>query len=1075
MMTSASVLCVVSAVIITSEVVSIRKKMVEDLATLAQMIGSNSTASLLFYDKEAAIETLSALSAEPHIVSGYILSKRGKTFARYFRGGLRKARVEIGEMPGDQALSTIPLNRYLMLSQGHEFSKQYLDVSHPIRLEKEILGRVYLRADLAGLHSRLWWFGKILGGVWLLACGVAFLLSTLLQKIVSRPILALTKTVERVSHEKRYDLRAPVAGKDEVGTLIAGFNDMLGQIETQEKELKQYGEQLEMLVKLRTGELAETNTQLKKEIQRRTKAQQKQAMALKEIRTILEAMPFGIIIVGRDKKIRKVNKAALDLIGSTTDDGLLHHVCHRNICPAELGKCPIIDLSQAVDSSERTLIHQNGEHIPILKTVVPIELEGEEVLLEAFVDISKMKEAEAALKEAKEAAEASAKAKSQFLANMSHEIRTPMNGVLGMTDLLLKTDLNDKQAQFANSVKRSGESLLDLINDILDFSKIEAGKMQLNAIPFDLRTAAEEVVTSLAKLAHDKGLEITAHLEDAVPTAVIGDPGRLRQILTNLVGNAIKFTETGEVNVTVSLLEDQHEVVLLKFTVTDTGIGIEASARDAIFEHFSQADGSTTRKYGGTGLGLSIAKQLSAMMGGEIGATSEPGEGSTFWFTARLERSTEKKLPEVISKEDFENIPVLVVDDNHTTLTIIEGFLTGWHMACQVASNGSQAMDLLKKAASEQKPFEIVITDMMMPDMDGLELARAIKADKTLSDCSIVLLASFGLRGDAQEAKEAGIAAYLTKPVRKHEFQDCLASMIGNRGMTSADSPLITRHSLSEARWTFPSQILVAEDNRVNQEVAKELLESMGCHVDIVQNGKGALEAAADKAYDLIFMDCQMPEMDGYEAARSIRGQEDLGEGYHRIPIIALTAHAMVGDREKCLEAGMDDYLTKPYREEKLQMMLERWLPDSKKVWHTETPAATDETVPPVSQYESAEEGACLDPAPLEAIRRLQKEGAPDILDRVVGIYLDESGDLVQSLRDAIPAGDAESLRQAAHSLKSSSANVGAKELAELCKQLEALGRDQEMNNAPSILEKLEREYHHVRSALKEVMHDNPG
>ncbi|HEX9426828.1 MAG TPA: response regulator, partial [Candidatus Polarisedimenticolia bacterium] len=480
-------------------------------------------------------------------------------------------------------------------------------------------------------------------------------------------------------------------------------------------------------------------------------------------------------------------------------------------------------------------------------------------------------------------------AKSQFLANMSHEIRTPMNGVIGMIELLKDTELTPKQRRFADTVYTSAESLLNVINDILDFSKIEAGRLELEAIDFDLRQTAEDVCELLAERAQSKGLELACIIDDAVGTQVRGDPGRLRQILINLVGNAIKFTEKGEVVVRIKPEPRGPRGPLLRFEVSDTGIGIDAEARSRIFHAFTQADGSTTRRYGGTGLGLAITKQLAEMMGGAVGVESEPGRGSNFWFTARFEPAAASVRPATPRPKGLQGLKVMIVDDNATNRELLQHQVASWGMQEGCAENGSQALTMLRAAAVEGRPFDLAILDMMMPGMDGMQLARTIKADRTIASVRLVILTSMGLRGDAAEARRAKIEAYLSKPVRQSELYNCLATLMGKGAGNDA---LVTRHSLSEGRARLNGLILLAEDNPVNQEVVRAMIESIGCQVTITPDGEAVLDAMTRQKFDLVLMDCQMPKMDGFEATAELRRREQATPGSPRMPVIALTANA---------------------------------------------------------------------------------------------------------------------------------------------------------------------------------------
>jgi two-component system, sensor histidine kinase and response regulator len=527
--------------------------------------------------------------------------------------------------------------------------------------------------------------------------------------------------------------------------------------------------------------------------------------------------------------------------------------------------------------------------------------------------VRELKATQEELGRAKEAAENANRAKSLFLANMSHDIRTPMNGIIGMTDLCLDTELTDEQREYLGMVKSSADSLLSLLNDILDFSKIEGGMLELEKIDFNLSDTVEDTVKSLAYLAHKKGLELACRIHTEVPVALVGDPGRLRQIIVNLVGNALKFTETGEVVLEVDLQDEDEDAAVLRFSITDTGIGIPPEKQEKIFEAFSQAEESTTRRYGGTGLGLSISTKLVSLMGGKIWVESEPGKGYVFGFTAKFGVQKTLLRQKKNQRSDLKGLPVLVIDDNATHREILEEILLNWDMV-PVVSEGDHAFQALREARHPNRPFSLVLLDAHASEKGGFDLASEIRENSDWSAPMIMMTSSVGLRGDAEQCRRLGIAAYLTKPIKQSELFDAILTVLDIREAPQEERNVVTKHSVREGRAAL--RVLLAEDNVVNQRLAVMILNKRGYDVVVAVNGKEAVAAVEQEAFDVILMDVQMPEMDGFEATASIRKKEKDTGGH--IPIIAMTAHAMKGDRERCLAAGMDGYLSKPIRPDSL-------------------------------------------------------------------------------------------------------------------------------------------------------------
>jgi PAS domain S-box-containing protein len=1028
MLTSCLSLVLACGGFLAYELITFRATMVENLSMLGDIVANYSTTVVSFKYKEDARKNLAMLRSERSVEAAWILTKDGQVFAEYFRENNRRAAAPL-------------------LAHGqHLFDGDALVIQRPIRHDDEIIGAVCLRSNLDAFYSRLWQYGTI-AGILLLASGLlAYLLSIRLQRVISHPILELARTARSVAQEKNYSVRATKRSNDEIGALIDGFNDMLRQIQERDAALQAARDGLEKRVEERTGELQMEIVERRKAEQALWESEQLYAQIALNASDVLYVIHTDTEQVDWFGQIDNVlGYGEGEFARSLEAWNRSIHADDRERVSAAYREA---HHSGRTFTEEYRIARKDGSYVYWSDRGRPIYNHKGVVIkfIGACTDITERKHREEELCKAKEGAEAASHAKSQFLANMSHEIRTPMNGIIGMTSLALETELTGEQRGLLTTVKESSDTLLALINDILDFSKIEAGKLTLEPVEFDLRNCLEDTLLTVALRAHQKGLELACHLPPDVPEALVGDPGRLRQVVLNLVGNAIKFTARGEVVVGVHVKSQNEYGVTLHFTISDTGIGIPTEKQRMIFEPFTQADGSTTRNYGGTGLGLAISTQLVALMGGRIWVESEVGEGSRFQFTARFALQENPAARPVPTQVILKGLPTLVVDDNATTRRILEEFLHRWEMKPVPVGGGEAALTELERAATAGQSYPLVLLDAMMPHVDGFALARKIKESPHLANAVIMMLSSADQVTDSARCRELGVSVYLTKPVRQSELLDAIMSALGDGKLRAAAS------SMAETvRKNYCSlRVLLAEDNPVNQRLAVRIMEKWGHSVTVVGNGRKALETWAKEDFDLILMDVQMPEMSGLEATEAIREREKTSA--RRIPIIAMTAHAMEGDREKCLAVGMDQYVTKPIDQKRLFEVVEAFCVVRP---HSES----------LSMNQSSQE---LSFDPDAALKRV--DGDRELLREVANLFFEDTPRLLAEVRNAIQRGDGKALERSAHTLKGSVGNFGARTAFEAAFSLEQMGRNGDFARATEVFTQLDRQVTLLIPALEAAL-----
>jgi two-component system sensor histidine kinase/response regulator len=1009
----------------------------EDLNALANILGTNSTAPLAFKDPNSAQDILRALAAKPHILSAVIYDRDGKPFAAYHRGA---SRDKYSAPPVESDSSRFTSNRVLIFQA--------------IIFQGEKVGTVFLEGDTVEskqlLVGYLFFFGLIVAVVSL----GAYAMAGRLQRPISNPILELAWTTKMVTSTRDYSIRAGKHSEDEVGVLIDGFNEMLGQIQKRDAELRHAREDLERRVDERTAELEQ-------EVADRQRAQEALRESEGRIRLLLDSTAEAIFGIDRDGNFTFCNPATLRLLGYEKGDALLgkqahemmHH-SHANGTPYPLAECPIVPSRQRgeeIHSDSEVFWRSDGSCFPAEFWAYPIRKEGEIVgAVITFLDITERKRAEAALVEAKEAAEAASRAKSEFLANMSHEIRTPMNGIIGMTELALDTTLTAEQRNYLSLVRSSADSLLHVINDILDFSKIEAGKLEFEKTEFEIRDLLRDTLKTLAQRTDQKPLELCARVSPSLPKSLIGDPTRLRQLIVNLVGNAIKFTEEGNVFLDAELEESIGDEVRLHISVSDTGMGIPLEKQHIIFESFAQADGSTTRRFGGTGLGLTISRQLVELMGGRIWVESEAGKGSTFHFTCKFQRGTATSSEqERIAEHSLPGLNVLVVDNNPVNRKIFSEMLTNWRMNPTLADGGAAALEILEAAQEAGQAFPVVLLDALMPNVGGFQVFERIQAKPSLAGAVIMLLSGNRHLADTARCRELGVKQCLTKPVGQSELLDAILVALG---LGAVEERLIESSvRVPEKPRGRPLNILLSEDNPVNQMLAIRLLEKAGHRVTLASTGREALTAwenAGTPGFDIVLMDIQMPEMDGMEATAAIREREK-NSGKH-VPILAMTAHAMRGDKERCLASGMDGYVSKPIHPASLFAEIERCLAAS----------GRSNTMTEISEGP----GELIDRASL--LERV--EGDQELLTEMIHLFQGDAPKLLTAMREALQRGDMAVLERSAHSLKGAVSNLSAKATAAAL-QLEKDAKNKDAEAAKKSLAEVERAVERLLPALAEL------
>ena len=1057
MTTSGAILLFALATLLTIEIFTARSNLSTKVTAIAKIVAQNSQAALSFQDKADAHRILQSLAEEESLALVVLYSQDDRIFTTF-----SKTPISTDNLPK------------LPNKIGPHFTKNYLEVTHLVERNGEKIGTVYIRANLYQLNATIKRFGLVGAVIVLAAMLIALLMATFFQKALSKPILDLVDHVNKVSEKRDYSLRVPQQSNDEIGELIVAFNQMLTEIEARDTELAHYREELENEVLTRTEELVETNRALQTEIDERKTAE----IRLERFRSVLDQAGDGVYIIDPDNRsLIDFNSAAYRELGYTRDEFTKMSLDEIGIFNAPQRKRGWRNLLREIRKSPRLFLKEDatykrksGSEFPVEMSLALKSFGNREFLLVVARDMTERQHAHeeletayaeterqvqertaelektnAQLKVERDRAEKATRVKSEFLANMSHEIRTPLHAIIGMADLLSTSDLSPSQRQYMNLIISSAESLMTILTDVLDLSKLEVGRLTLDSINFCLRDCIEDTINTLKVRAGDKRIDLNHHINEEVPDRLIGDPGRLRQIMTNLIGNAIKFTARGQVSLEVSLKERAGESVTVHFQVKDEGIGVPEGKIKSIFAPFVQADGSTTRKYGGTGLGLAISQRLANMLGGDLWAESKYGEGSTFHVTAQFTVSPELPSSNVDKDWSFlKNRRTFILDDQASELEILKKTVKRWgDLNPTLVHSRDDLVESIKDIHDQGGEPPLVIIDTKVSDNGSFQLIEEIQDTFAFSsNIRFVVMINSGTRGDVARCQELGVSAYLLKPITDMDLFATIRMIFQKEGQPT--SP-VTRHTLRETRKSL--NILVAEDNKINQAVVSDLLNLRGHRVTVVSNGREVLttlETNKEK-FDLILMDVQMPEIGGLEAIKLIRYQEITSNT--RMPIVALTAYASRDDKMKCLEAGADHYLSKPVRANTLYSVIE---------------GQSDGEISRVIQLDSIDNYESFDRDELiEAMG-----GNKEILSKVIGIFVNHSSAALGEIKNAIEKQNSTLLERSAHSFKGAVAQFSARDAFTIAKQLETVAQEGNLEPASALFSKLEEEVARLQKGL---------